>query len=332
MTRQRGLADRLEQLGARRGARLGELGLGGEGEHRRRVELLAGTLRAGGSIFRPAVDGVDAEHAEVALCRGEGAHVGGDAPQHEVDVLAAFGRNVVNRERDALGSLGQVGPLERRRGAFAVAGVADVQLARGGHARALQRQRRRRRRLLLGLGLRRLGRRRAAIATRLAALSARLAPRFAPRFAPRLSTASLAPAATFAPRTGRIVLDALGAIRSDELEVRLAARVHVVFNAVLLASELVGELPCALACAFEADDARASQCRERGTQRLRSRLRDDLILLELHLAAHAAVDVRVGLRRVVVVRARRAIEAAVRRHLALVAVPQVERILAAVGA
>ena len=324
---ERGLLDRLQQLRARCAVaarvKLGRLAQRVDG---RGVHLHARALRARRCVFAAAIDGVHAPGADVARAFADASRRCGDGVEHDVDMLAfGAGRDVVHRDRDALGARGQTAPLERGRKTVAVAGAARFEHAVGIKRRALEVHARR----VGSLGdARRIGliaarrvvirwRRRRAIVALLSAaaslststLSTSTLSSTLPTTLPTPLAARTAGAALVAARVGFLGHLAVGV---GELKVHLAFGLDAVRDGAFLASEFILERPRLFARLLEAGDACATQRLQRGTQRVRMRLRGDLALvafaIERDFALHAAVDVGIGLRRVVVVRARAAAE------------------------
>ena len=320
---ERGLLDRLQQLRARCAVaarvKLGRLAQRVDG---RGVHLHARALRARRCVFAAAIDGVHAPGADVARAFADASRRCGDGVEHDVDMLAfGAGRDVVHRDRDALGARGQTAPLERGRKTVAVAGAARFEHAVGIKRRALEVHARR----VGSLGdARRIGliaarrvvirwrRRRAIVALLSAAASlstAALPTTTLPTTLPTPLAARTAGAALVAARVGFLGHLAVGV---GELKAHLAFGLDAVRDGAFLASEFILERPRLFARLLEAGDACATQRLQRGTQRVRMRLRGDLALVafavERDFALHSAVDVGIGLRRVVVVRARAAAE------------------------
>ena len=320
---ERGLLDRLQQLRARCAVaarvKLGRLAQRVDG---RGVHLHARALRARRCVFAAAIDGVHAPGADVARAFADASRRCGDGVEHDVDMLAfGAGRDVVHRDRDALGARGQTAPLERGRKTVAVAGAARFEHAVGIKRRALEVHARR----VGSLGdARRIGliaarrvvirwrRRRAIVALLSAAASlstAALPTTTLPTTLPTPLAARPAGATLVAARIGFLGHLAVGV---GELKAHLAFGLDAVRDGAFLASEFILERPRLFARLLEAGDACATQRLQRGTQRVRMRLRGDLALvafaIERDFALHAAVDVGIGLRRVVVVRARAAAE------------------------
>ena len=236
----------------------------------------------------------------------------------------------MHRDRDALGARGQTAPLERGRKTVAVAGAARFEHAVGIKRRALEVHARR----VGSLGdARRIGliaarrvvirwRRRRAIVALLSAaaslststlststLSTSTLSSTLPTTLPTPLAARPAGATLVAARIGFLGHLAVGV---GELKAHLAFGLDAVRDGAFLASEFILERPRLFARLLEAGDACATQRLQRGTQRVRMRLRGDLALVafavERDFALHSAVDVGIGLRRVVVVRARAAAE------------------------
>ena len=285
---------RVEQRLTRDACACLELRLGGKRVERRDVGLLARPLRARRRVLGAAIHIVLAEAPDRALSFGKRLRIGGNAVEHEIYALVAIGRDVVNREREALRFLRSIRPAEARHDRVAVAGVTRtkkpvVANAVAGHAEGRSRG----------------------------------------RLAPRATAAAGCSPLPAGPR--RVFLDPLLAIGADELEDRLAGVLDAVVDPRCASPDFVPKRPRLGASLLEARDLRATQllqCRPHAVRaRLRHHLRVGAASLDLDLATHAAVDVREGLRGVIVVRPRSAAEALALRHFAEVAVEFVERLV-----
>ena len=84
------------------------------------------------SISTAAQRFVGAPRADVPGIFRETPHAGGDVVDHEIHVLIAGAGNVMHGEGEGAGSGRWVGPGERRRGAFAVAGEVEAVLGAEG--------------------------------------------------------------------------------------------------------------------------------------------------------------------------------------------------------